>query len=123
MIDPADRVVRAIARLWTLIVVSRVLIAIDNLISIKLTRWMWRPVWAWEGGARDPASTSAAWTTLATLPLEYTRLMRRYPVFFVYLPFIAFTTWTLHLHWYSALKGQRAPVDLWAPRVLLSVAD
>ena len=136
MIDPADRVVRAIARrnsyalvwlqfgvshlialggigllrlyqpmstseLWTLIVVSQVLIAIDNLISIKLTRWMWRPVWAWEHGARDPASTIAAWTTLATLPLEYTRLMRRYPFFFIYLPFIAYTTWTLHLQWYS----------------------
>ena len=51
MIDPADRLVRAIARrnsyafVWLQFGVSH-LIAIDNLISIKLTRWMWRPVWA-----------------------------------------------------------------------------
>ena len=32
---------------------------------------MWRPVWAWERGARDEASTIEAWTALATLPLEY----------------------------------------------------
>jgi adenylate cyclase len=86
---------------WLLVGISQLLVAIDNLISIKLTRRMWRPVWAWERGARDAASTVAAWTTLATLPLEYVRTVRKYPFVFGYLPFIAFITWKLHLAWYS----------------------
>jgi adenylate cyclase len=86
---------------WLLLGISQLLVAIDNLISIKLTRRMWRPVWAWERGARDPESTVAAWTTLATLPLEYLRTMRKYPFVFGYLPFMAFVTWKLHLQWYS----------------------
>jgi class 3 adenylate cyclase len=86
---------------WLLVGISQGLVAIDNLISIKLTRHMWRPVRAWERGARDENSTIAAWTALATLPLEYIRRLRRYPFLFSYLPFVAFTTWKLHLPWYS----------------------
>jgi class 3 adenylate cyclase len=88
-------------KLWVLIVVSQVLVSLDNLVSIKLTRRMWRPVWAWEGGARDEASTIKAWLALATLPVEYFRRMRKYPFVFVYLPFVAFMTWELNLQWYS----------------------
>jgi class 3 adenylate cyclase len=88
---------------WILVAVSQALVSIDNTISIKLTRKMWRPVWAWERGARDERSTIAAWTALATLPLEYVRRMRKYPFVFGYLPFIAFTTWLLKLPWYSFL--------------------
>jgi adenylate cyclase len=90
-------------QLWTLIIVSQLLVSLDNLISIKLTRRMWRPVWAWERGARDEASTIAAWTALATLPVEYFRRMRKYPFVFVYLPFVAFMTWELKLPAYSFL--------------------
>jgi hypothetical protein len=117
MLDPVDRLVRAIARrnsyalvwaqfglahlvmlgglgllslyqrmpgddFWLLVGISQTLVAIDNLISIKLTRRMWRPVRAWEQGARDPESTIAAWTALATLPLEYVRRIRKYPFVF-----------------------------------------
>ena len=88
------------ADFWLLVGISQALVAIDNLISIKLTRRMWRPVWAWEQGARDEASTIAAWTALATLPLEYVRRMRKYPFVFAYLPFMAFATWKLGLNWY-----------------------
>ncbi len=136
MRDPADRMVRAIARrnsyalvwaqfglahlvilggivllrlyqpmsdadFWLLVVISQALVVLDNAISIKLTRRMWRPVSAWERGARDPGSTIAAWTALATLPLEYVRRARTYPVLFGYLPFMAFTTWKLELNWLS----------------------
>jgi class 3 adenylate cyclase len=90
-------------QLWTLIIVSQLLVSLDNLISIKLTRRMWRPVWAWERGARDEASTIAAWTALATLPVQYFRRMRKYPFVFVYLPFVVFMTWELHLPWWSFL--------------------
>jgi class 3 adenylate cyclase len=85
---------------WLLVGVSQAFVAIDNLVSIKLTRWMWRPVRAWERGARDESSTVAAWIALATLPLEYVRRMRKYPFLISYLPFIAFAIWKLHLAWY-----------------------
>ncbi len=83
--------------------VSQALVAIDNLISIKLTLRMWRPVRRWERGARDQASTVAAWRALATLPIEYLRRVRKYPFGFAYLPFVAFTSWKLGLPWYSFL--------------------
>lgn len=86
---------------WVLVVISQGLVTLDNLISIKLTRRMWRPVWAWERGARDHASTVAAWIAAVTLPIEYFRRMRKYPFVFSYLPFMAFTTWLLHLPWWS----------------------
>jgi hypothetical protein len=50
---------------WLLVAVSQVLVSIDNLISIKLTRRMWRPVRAWELGHRDPQTVVAAWIALA----------------------------------------------------------
>src|SRR5581483_29578 len=64
---------------WLLLGISQGLVSLDNLVSIKLTRRMWRPVWAWERGARDHASTVAAWTAAATLPFEYFRRVRKYP--------------------------------------------
>ena len=42
----------------------------------------------------------AAWRTLATLPLQYLRTALTY-LLFSYLPFLAFTTWELHLPWYA----------------------
>ncbi|HWE34045.1 MAG TPA: adenylate/guanylate cyclase domain-containing protein [Solirubrobacteraceae bacterium] len=86
---------------WLLAGISQAVVSVDNLISIKLTRRMWRPVWRWERGARDEASTIAAWRTLATLPLEYLRRQRKYPFVFGYLPFIAFTVWLLNLDWWA----------------------
>ena len=86
---------------WLLVGISQALISIDNAISIKVTWRMWRPVTAWERGRRDEASTVAAWTALATLPLEYVRRVRTYPFVYAYVPFLVFATWKLHLHWYS----------------------
>jgi adenylate cyclase len=91
----------SVGAFWLLVGISQVLVSLDNLVSIKLTRRMWRPVWAWERGSRDQVSTIAAWTALATLPLEYARRLRTYPLLFLYLPFIAFVTVRLHLAWYS----------------------
>jgi class 3 adenylate cyclase len=86
---------------WLLVAVSQAIVAVDNVISIKLTRRIWRPVRAWERGAHDETSTVAAWTALATLPLQYVREVRKYPFVFGYLPFMAFVTWKLDLPWYS----------------------
>jgi adenylate cyclase len=86
---------------WLLLVVSQAIVSIDNLVSIKLTRRIWRPVQAWERGHRDTDTVIAAWMALATLPLEYVRQVRKYPFVFGYLPFIAFVTWKLHVAWYG----------------------
>jgi adenylate cyclase len=86
---------------WLLVGISQAIVSIDNLISIKMTRRMWRPVTAWERGHRDPPTVIAAWTALATLPLEYVRQIRKYPFLLGYLPFIAFTTWYLHIEWWG----------------------
>jgi class 3 adenylate cyclase len=84
-----------------LVAVSQGLVFIDNIASVRVTRQIWAPVRAWEAGARDERSTAAAWCALATLPLEYLRRTRRYPLVLAYLPFIAFATWELGLEWYS----------------------
>ena len=89
------------AQFWTLVGVSQAIVAVDNLISIKLTRRMWRPVRAWEGGHRDEQTVVAAWVAIATLPLEHIRQIRKYPFVLGYLPFMVFTTWFLQLEWYG----------------------
>ena len=94
----------SLAHFLTLIVVSQVLVGIDNIASIKLTHVLWRPVRAWEDmppAARTPELTVAAWRALVTLPKEYVRRLRVYPFTLSYLPFIAFATWLLGLQWYS----------------------
>jgi class 3 adenylate cyclase len=135
MIDPVDRVVRAIARrhssalvwlqfsvvhlvllagvgllslyepisttqFWVLVAVSQGVVAIDNVVSIHLTRGLWAPFRRWEHGERGRDATVAAWLALATLPIEYVRCTRRY-VLVSYLPLMAFFTWELRLPWYG----------------------
>jgi class 3 adenylate cyclase len=80
-----------------LVAVSQGLGVIDNFISIKLTHRMWRPVRAWERGARGREATVAAWLVLASFPREYFRRTRKYPLLLGYVPYIAFTTWYLGL--------------------------
>jgi class 3 adenylate cyclase len=88
---------------WILAIVSQALVLADNLVSVGVTGRIWEPVRAWEQGARDEAATIAAWRVLATLPMEYLRRMRTFPLLFGYLPFTAFATWLLRLPWYSFL--------------------
>ncbi len=61
------------ADFWWLVAISQGLALADNLVSVRETRMLWRPVSRWEAGSRDPASTLAAWQALATLPIEYLR--------------------------------------------------
>jgi class 3 adenylate cyclase len=91
------------ADFWLLVAISQGLVAIDNLIAAKLTYKLLRPVRAWNAGRRDERSTIAAWRALVALPLDLLRRLRSLPLLFLYLPFIAFTTWLLHLPWYSFL--------------------
>ncbi len=89
------------ADFWLLVAISQALVSFDNVVSIKLTRRMWRPVREWERGDQGEAATVRAWTALATLPLTYVRRTRSYPFVFAYVPFLVFTTWKLHLVWYD----------------------
>jgi adenylate cyclase len=89
---------------WELVGVSQILVGIDNLASIGLTRRMWVPVRTWEGipaPQRSADQTIAAWRTLVTLPTRYVRSIRLYPFVLAYLPYIAFATWLLALPWFS----------------------
>jgi class 3 adenylate cyclase len=96
-----------------LLAVLEAMVALDNLLSARIVSRMWEPVRAWQRGARDEEATIAAWRALATLPLEYVRRSRKYPLVYGYLPFIAFATWKLHLDWYDGLI--LAPAGLIVP--------
>jgi adenylate cyclase len=89
---------------WVLTAVSQGVVAVDNALSVKLTRRLWAPFARWEHGdhegGRDQELTVAAWLALATLPIEYVRVARRY-LLFSYLPLMAFFTWELRLPWYG----------------------
>jgi adenylate cyclase len=86
---------------WLFVGISQGLVLVDNAVSIKLTRRMWRPVWAWERGRRDEAGTREAWIALATLPITYVRQVGRWPVVYFWIPLIGFATWKLKLPWTS----------------------
>ncbi len=89
---------------WLLVAISQVLVGLDNLASIRVTRMMWSPVRRWERSTpvqRTPELTIAAWRALATLPVQYVRRLGRYPFVIAYVPYIAFATWVLALPWYS----------------------
>jgi class 3 adenylate cyclase len=87
------------ANFWLLVGVSQAIVAANNIFSTKITKHMWAPVRAWERGARDPASSVAAWLALATLPLEYERRMRRSPFLAVNVAFLVFVVLQLGLSW------------------------
>jgi class 3 adenylate cyclase len=80
-----------------LLIVAEALVALDNALCSKVVWRMWRPVRAWQDGARDEASTIAAWRALATLPYEYVRTSRKYPALYGYLPFAGLIAIRLHL--------------------------
>ncbi len=80
-----------------LLITSQAFVVADNLISMQVVRTMWRPVRAWTDGQRDPETTVAAWQALATLPIQYMRRMRRYPLLLGMVPYCAFVTWKLGL--------------------------
>ncbi len=85
---------------WVLLGVSQAVVAFDNLVSIKLTWKLWTPYQRWENGERDRDATIAAWLALATLPIAYLRLTRRY-FLLSYFPLMAFFTWELGMPWYG----------------------
>src|ERR1700757_552263 len=73
-------------KFWLITGLSQAVVSLDNGLSIKLVKSMWRPVWAWERGPRTEATAIAAWNALATFPLDYFRRLVRHPLAPGYLP-------------------------------------
>jgi adenylate cyclase len=90
----------SLTRFWVLVAVSQAVVVADNVVAIKLTRRLWAPFRRWERGDRDRDATVGAWLALATLPIAYLRVARRY-FLCSYLPLMAFFTWELKLPWYG----------------------
>ena len=83
-----------------LLVTSQAFVLVDNLISMEVARRMWPVVQAWLDGRRDDRSTVDAWLAPATLPFQYVRRMRRYPLELAVIPFCAFVVWKLQLRFH-----------------------
>jgi adenylate cyclase len=86
--------------LW-LLVASQAMIAVENVLSLKLCFRMLRRADPWLRGERTERTASDAWRALVGLPIEYLRRSRLKPSLVTALPFSAFATWELHLVWYS----------------------
>jgi adenylate cyclase len=86
--------------LW-LLLASQALIAVENLLSLRLCFRMLRRADPWLRGERDERTATEAWRVLVGLPVEYLRRSRLKPAVVTTLPFVSFATWELNLPWYS----------------------
>jgi class 3 adenylate cyclase len=64
------------AAFWRILIVSQVLVVIENLVSLKIAHKLVRPADPWLRGERTPETALAAWRALAGLPLDYLRHRR-----------------------------------------------
>lgn len=91
------------SQLVRLIVVAQALLLVDNLISARLLRESLAPVRLWLEGARSEEATRAAWRAAASLPLEFLRRQRFFPVVLICVPWSAYATVELELSLGAAL--------------------
>src|SRR4051794_12222311 len=80
--------------LW-LLLVSQVMIAVENVLSLKLCFRILRRADAWLLGEHTESTASDAWRALVGLPVEYLRRSRLKPTLITSIPFSAFATWEL----------------------------
>jgi adenylate cyclase len=79
------------------------LIAIENVVSLRLTSRALRPADRWLSGDRSPDAAVAAWRALVELPVEYLRASKLKPLLITAVPFDVFVTAQLGLRWWAAL--------------------
>jgi class 3 adenylate cyclase len=91
------------AHFWTIVLVSQLLVAIENLFSIALGFKLLRPADRWLRGERNAETATAAWRALAGLPVDFIRNRRALAVFMNIVPISAFITILLRLPAYSFL--------------------
>src|SRR4051812_38635342 len=81
---------------WRILIVSQVLVLVENLVSLKIANKLVRPADPWLKGERTPETALAAWRALAGLPLDFMKYRRALPVFFNIVPISVFVTIELH---------------------------
>jgi class 3 adenylate cyclase len=86
-----------------ILVVSQVLVLLDNLVALKLVYRLLRPVRAWLRGNRSADQTVAAWRALVDMPSEFVRRHWPFPFFFNTIPVCVYITALLGLPAYSVL--------------------
>jgi class 3 adenylate cyclase len=77
---------------WRILVVSQVLVVVENLVSLKIANKLVRPADPWLDGERNPQTALAAWRALAGLPIDYIRHRRSLVVISNVVPISVFIT-------------------------------
>jgi class 3 adenylate cyclase len=91
------------AHFWTIVLVSQLLVVVENVLSITLAYRLLRPADPWLRGERNAETATAAWRALAGLPVDFIRNRRAFAVFMNIVPISAFITILLRLPAYSFL--------------------
>ena len=86
---------------WKLLLVSQVLILVENVGARRLFARMVAPAQPWLAGDRSPAAASDAWNALASLPARWIKAWKKVPLLFNLTPFCAYAVWELELPAYS----------------------
>ncbi len=82
---------------WRLLVVSSVLVAVENCAAFVVAHRLLKPADAYLRGDHSAASAVRAWRALAGLPLDFMRYRRALPVVFNVVPISAYATWLMDL--------------------------
>jgi adenylate cyclase len=85
------------ADLIRILVVTQVLVLIDNLVALKLVYRLLRPVRAWLRGNRSMDQTVVAWRSLVDMPSEFVRRHWAFPLFLNAIPACVYITAELRL--------------------------
>src|SRR5947208_3964320 len=80
-----------------ILVVTQILVLLDNLVALKLVYRRLRPVRAWLRGTRSAEQTVVAWRGLVSMPSEFVRRHWPFPVFFNAIPACVYITAELGL--------------------------
>jgi class 3 adenylate cyclase len=91
------------AEFLRVVVVSQVLVLLDNLLALKQVYRLLRPARVWLRGNRNPDQTVAAWRALVNMPTEFVRRHWPFPFFCTTIPLCVYITAELGLPAYSVL--------------------
>ncbi|MBA2637854.1 MAG: adenylate/guanylate cyclase domain-containing protein [Solirubrobacterales bacterium] len=93
---------QAATEIWRLVLVAELLVVLENVLSLLLTRRLLRPAQAWLSGDRSPEAVRSAWKAVARLPLDFVTYRTALPVLVNIVPFAVYIILELELPWSSA---------------------
>src|SRR4051794_6020833 len=88
---------------WRILIVSELLVLVENVVSMKIADRLMRPADAWLNGDRTPQTALAAWRALAGLPIDYIRHRRALVAFLNVVPVSIFITLELDTTFFPAI--------------------